>query len=71
MIRKNQEYRTDGEDKVFELFSEISSTYEEINKSDKPFLSSLSDVVEYSTKVSNSFCVDWQKIVSFIETLKY
>ncbi len=45
--KENQEYRTDGENKVFELFGEISSTYEGINKSDKPFLSSLSDVVEH------------------------
>lgn len=41
------EYRTDGENKVFELFSNLSSTYKDIKKSDKPFLSGLSDVVEH------------------------
>lgn len=42
------EYRTDGKNKVFELFNKISSTYRSIKKSDKPFLSSLSDVVEHT-----------------------
>lgn len=41
------QYRTDGENKVFELFSKISSIYKDIKKSNKPFLSSLSDVVEH------------------------
>lgn len=60
-------YRTDGENKVFKLFSKISSICRGIKKSDKPFLSSLSDVVEHSTKVSNSFCEDFEKIVDFIK----
>ena len=45
--KENQEYRTDGENKVFELFNKISSTYDGINKSDNPFLLGLSDVVEH------------------------
>ena len=45
--KKIREYRTVGENKVFELFSKISGTYSSIKKSDKPFLSSLSDVVEH------------------------
>lgn len=44
--KKIGEYRTDGENKVFEVFSKISGTYSDIKKADKPFLSSLSDVVE-------------------------
>lgn len=41
------EYRTDGENKVFELFNKISTTYHPTKTTDKPFLSSLSDVVEH------------------------
>lgn len=40
------DYRTDGENKVFELFRKISGMCGIVKKSDKPFLSDLSDVVE-------------------------
>ena len=41
------QYRTNGENKVFELFNNISTTYQDIKTTDKPFLSDLSEVVEH------------------------
>lgn len=43
-----EEYRTDGENKVFEVFRKISGTYKGRIKTDNPFLVELSDVVEHT-----------------------